>query len=113
VQVIKDGDEVYVEYGPGPKPFTSRWEGRPETPEFNWGDDGVVLPRHDVWLQQLDLVQEGVDQLVDPESCQQDAGALTRGLSAVKELLTNNAGSLQACFLAYEFQASLSDISLA
>jgi hypothetical protein len=95
-----------VEYGPGPKAFTSRWEGRPETPEFNWGNDGVVLPTHDVWLQQLDLVQENIDQLVDPESCQQDTDALAKDLSAVKELLKKNAGCLQACFLAYEFQVS-------
>lgn len=43
--MIADGDEVYVEYGPGPKAFSTRWEGRADTPEFNWGDDGVVQAR--------------------------------------------------------------------
>ena len=50
LQVIKDGDEVYVEYGSGPRSFTARWEGRPQTPPFKWGENGVVLPDHDLWL---------------------------------------------------------------
>ena len=64
-----------------------------------------VQPAVDLWLRQLDLMQENVDQLIDAEAHAQDAGAVPRDLAAVKELLCASAGSLQACFVAYEFQA--------
>jgi hypothetical protein len=102
--VIKDGDEVYVEYGPGPNAFSSRWEGRPNTPEFKWGDDGIVLPAHDIWLEQLDLVRENLDQLVDKEVKDQNSENLAKDLATVKALIKEHAGGLQACFLLYEFQ---------
>lgn len=50
IQVIRDGDEVFVEYSAGAVAFQARWEGRPTTPPFQWGDEGIVLPAHDVWL---------------------------------------------------------------
>jgi hypothetical protein len=33
----------------------ARWEGRPRTPPFRWGDGVEVLPPHDTWLRELDL----------------------------------------------------------
>lgn len=97
---------MYVEYGPGPCGFTSRWEGRPCTPEFNWGDDGVVLPAHDLWLDQLDLVHENLDALVDKEVKSLSPENLPKDLAAVKALLKEHAGSLQASFLQFECQVS-------
>lgn len=63
-----------------------------------------VQPAIDLWLRQLDLLQENVDQLIDAEANEQDAAAVTRDLAAVKELLCASAGGLQACFVVYEFQ---------
>ena len=67
MQLLSDGDEVFVEYGSGPKAFTSRWEGRPPTPDFVWDGDGVVLPPHNIWLDNMDLTHEGLHELVDKE----------------------------------------------
>lgn len=44
-----------------------RWEGRPRTPPFKWGETGEVLPPHDTWLHELDLKAEGLGALVDPD----------------------------------------------
>ena len=73
MQLIKDGEEVYVEYGQGPCAYSAAWEGRPPTPDFEW-NDGVVLPAHDIWLEQLDLKREGLAALVDKSVQEVDAG---------------------------------------
>ena len=104
MQLLSDGDEVFVEYGSGPKAFTSRWEGRPPTPDFVWDGDGVVLPPHNIWLDNMDLTHEGLHELVDKEIKDTDPEALAKDLAAVKALLKQHAGSLQACFLFFEFQ---------
>jgi hypothetical protein len=103
-EVVKDGDELYVEYGIGPQAYTAKWEGRPETPEFIWGEDGVVHPPHDLWLSQLDLEHERIDQLVDKHVREHTPENLKKDLDAVKALMTQHAGSLQACFLVFECQ---------
>ena len=108
MQLINDGEEVYVEYGHGARAYSTYWEGRPATPDFEW-DDGVVLPSDDLWLGQLDLTHEGVDALVDKEVREQEAGNLAKDLAAVKALLKQHAGSLQACFLIHEYQVRQTD----
>jgi hypothetical protein len=93
-----------VEYGAGPHSLTARWEGRPDTPPFQWGDEGVVLPSHNLWLQNLDMQHENLEQLVDHGVRGQDPGAAQQDLDAVKALLMQHAGSLQATFLVFECQ---------
>lgn len=93
-----------MEYGNGPQALTARWEGRPDTPDFQWGQDGIVLPSHDLWLQQLDLQEANLHTLVDQALLEQDPDAVAHNLDAVKALLIQYAGSLQACFFAYECQ---------
>jgi hypothetical protein len=105
VQLLKDGNEVYVEYGSGPRAFSARWEGRPFTPDFEWDGEGMVLPAHDTWLESLDLVREGVHELVSKDMREADSEGVARDLAAVKAQLKAHAGPLQACFLVYEFQA--------
>lgn len=100
-QIVKDGDEIYIEYGNGPQAFTVRWEGRPDTPPFQWGDEGVVLPGPDLWLQQVDLCHENIDQLI-PSGAKDEDAQPKQDLDAVKALLLQHCGSLQACFLVYE-----------
>ena len=95
---------MYVEYGSGPQALAARWEGRPETPDFQWGHDGVVLPAHDLWLHQLDLEEANLHMLVDKALLEQNPDAVAQNLDAVKALLIQHAGSLQACFFAYECQ---------
>lgn len=95
-----------MEYGNGPQALTARWEGRPETPDFQWGQDGVVLPSHDLWLQQLDLEEANLQTLVDTALLEQNPDAIAQNLDAVKALLIQHAGSLQACFFAYECQVT-------
>jgi hypothetical protein len=108
-QIIKDGDEVYVEYGRGPQALTVRWEGRPDESPFQWGDEGVVLPSHDLWLQQLDLYHEKIDDLISHAPKDQDPATrqdmeVVKDMESVKAFLIRHAGSLQACFFFYECQ---------
>jgi hypothetical protein len=56
-----------------------RWEGRPHSPPFQWGADGEVIPAHDTWLMELDLMKEGASVLVDAESAR-DAAAVEEDL---------------------------------
>ena len=44
-----------------------RWEGRPRTPPFKWGDQGEILPPHDQWLRDMDLKAEGLGALIEPD----------------------------------------------
>ena len=44
-----------------------RWEGRPRTPPFKWGDEGEILPPHNTWLLELDLKAEGFAAFIDPD----------------------------------------------
>ena len=57
-EVLESGGEVFVEYGPGPTQFATRWEGRPQTPPFEWQNGGLKLPPHDLWLQDLHFPSE-------------------------------------------------------
>lgn len=104
MQLVHDGDDVYVEYGPGPRAFALRWEGRPPTPDFEWHEGGVVLPPHDQWMEQLDLATEGVGALVPKELLEQDGSSVSSHLEAVKTMIKTHAGALQACFLLHEVQ---------
>lgn len=45
--------------------WPDRWEGRPRTPPFKWGEKGEVLPPHDMWLRELNLRREGLEVLVE------------------------------------------------
>ncbi|KAK9811334.1 hypothetical protein WJX72_002031 [[Myrmecia] bisecta] len=106
-EMFKDGDELRVEYSDGPVAYKARWEGRPVTPPFEWGDGGEVVPPHDAWLRHLDMRTHELDRLVDPDLAKQ-AGATERDLQAAKDMLYQNAGALQAVFTLYEFQGEAS-----
>mmetsp|Transcript_22905 Transcript_22905/g.58437 ORF Transcript_22905/g.58437 Transcript_22905/m.58437 type:complete len:440 (-) Transcript_22905:427-1746(-) len=97
-EIFGDGDEVYVEYSSGPMPYRVRWEGRPRTPPFKWGEDGEVLPPHDTWLHELDLKAEGLGALVDPDLVRADPSILDKDLAKTKEQLVQYAGALQMMF---------------
>lgn len=58
------GDEVFVEYGPGPEAFMGRWNSRPPTPDFDWEMGQEIVPPHDLWLRNLSLSAEDMDHLV-------------------------------------------------
>ena len=61
-----------------------RWEGRPSTPPFQWGDSGEVLPPHDQWLRDMNMAAWGLDKLVEPALLLQDPGFLHQDLQATK-----------------------------
>jgi palmitoyltransferase ZDHHC9/14/18 len=100
-EVFNDGDTLTVNFGVGPEAFTSRWEGRPSTPPFEWGPDETVdemRARDRDWLaRDLDLRTFGIDELV-AESVE-DADA---DLAAALEKLNEYGGALQALFKIYE-----------
>lgn len=79
-----------------------RWEGRPKSPPFQWNDDGEVVPRHDMWLLNMDLKAEGLTPLVPEDLLARDPGALEKDLAAVKDTLHQYAGALQMAFTYYE-----------
>ncbi|GAX72798.1 hypothetical protein CEUSTIGMA_g253.t1 [Chlamydomonas eustigma] len=100
-ELFGDGDELYVEYSNGPMPFRIRWEGRPRTPPFKWGEAGEELPPHDTWLRELDLVQEGIMSLIDTTVFA--TNGISEDLEVVKDVLMRNAGAMQMVFY---FQSS-------
>lgn len=104
MQLVHDGDDIYVEYGPGPRAFSMRWEGRPPTPDFEWHEGGMVVPPHDQWLDQLDLAAEGINALVSRELLDNNGSSVSSHLEAVKTMIRAHAGALQACFLLHECQ---------
>ena len=70
-----------------------RWEGRPRSPPFKWGNGGMELPPHDVWLQELDLQREGVvAALIDTAAF--GLAELEEDLVGTRELLIKYAGEL-------------------
>lgn len=72
-----------------------RWEGRPRTPPFKWGEEGEILPPHDTWLTEMDLKAEGLSALVEPEMVKVDASLMDKDLQKTKELLIEYAGAMQ------------------
>ncbi len=72
-----------------------RWEGRPRTPPFKWGEQGEILPPHDTWLQELSLQKEGLASLVEQDLLRADPSMLEQDLERTKELLVQHAGALQ------------------
>ena len=69
-----------------------RWEGRPHTPPFKWGDGGEELPPHDTWLRTLDLRAQGLGVLIEPDVARADPAAADHDLEKVKEILMQTAG---------------------
>lgn len=106
-ELYVDGDGLYVEYSSGPEAFKSRWEGRPNTPPFQWGEEGIVGPSDHEWLEELDLKAYGVDKLVNEDLVAQNPAALEQDLHATKEVLKQYAGGLQAIFKYYESQGDI------
>lgn len=98
-EIFHDGDELFVEYSSGPVAYKVRWDGRPKTPPFKWGEDGEVLPPHDIWLTELDLKHEGLGALLEPDLVRQDPGIVDKDLERVKQTLVTYAGALQMLFL--------------
>lgn len=71
----------------------ARWDGRPRSPPFHWSDEGGELGTpHDAWLDRLDLRQEGLAALHEPELAAQDPAAAEADLDRVKEVLVQHAG---------------------
>uniref|UniRef100_A0A383WE37 Uncharacterized protein n=1 Tax=Tetradesmus obliquus TaxID=3088 RepID=A0A383WE37_TETOB len=105
-EAVSDQDEVLVEYSDGPTAFRTRWEGRPKSPPLSWNDAGSEAePSPTAWLEELDLVAEGLAALQEPSE-QQDAAAAESSLSRVREVLLQHAGALQMLFLLYTCEAS-------
>ncbi|GLC43541.1 hypothetical protein PLESTM_001484500 [Pleodorina starrii] len=98
-EMFNDGDELFVEFSNGPVPYKVRWEGRPRTPPFRWGDGVEVLPPHDTWLRELDLKAEGLGALIEPDLMRADAAVAEKDLEKVKALLVQYAGAVQMMFL--------------
>eukprot|EP00955_Chlamydomonas_euryale_P092339 364699-Chlamydomonas_euryale.AAC.7 len=94
-EILNDGDELYVEYSNGPQAYKIRWEGRPRTPPFKWGEEGAVVPAHDVWLMELNLEREGLLSLVDMEAHTENSSGPQEDLQEVKKLLVEFAAPLQ------------------
>uniref|UniRef100_A0A7R9VJD9 Uncharacterized protein n=1 Tax=Chlamydomonas euryale TaxID=1486919 RepID=A0A7R9VJD9_9CHLO len=97
-EILNDGDELYVEYSNGPQAYKIRWEGRPRTPPFKWGEEGAVVPAHDVWLMELNLEREGLLSLVDMEAHTENSSGPQEDLQEVKKLLVEFAAPLQMVF---------------
>mmetsp|Transcript_34108 Transcript_34108/g.61492 ORF Transcript_34108/g.61492 Transcript_34108/m.61492 type:complete len:458 (-) Transcript_34108:462-1835(-) len=97
-EIFGDGDELFVEYSSGPTAYRVRWEGRPRTPPFRWGDGVEVLPAHDLWLTDLNLKAEGILNLVDPDLYKADPSIAEADLDKVKQYLLQYAGALQMIF---------------
>ncbi len=110
-ELFGDGDELFVEYSNGPMPFRvrsvrifraspstcpnlrkhfRRWEGRPRTPPFKWGELGEEVPPHDMWLRDMDLRHEGIVALIDENIF--TLPAITEDLEHTKDLLIRFAG---------------------
>jgi hypothetical protein len=73
-------------------PPPHRWEGRPRSPPFKWGDLGEVVPPHDMWLQELNLEHEGLAGLVEPDTIKDNPAGLEQDLAETKTLLVQYAG---------------------
>ncbi|GMH35101.1 hypothetical protein BSKO_02969 [Bryopsis sp. KO-2023] len=101
-ELCQDGSELHVEYSDGPLAYRARWDGRPSTPPFKWGEGGEELPPHDAWLTELDLKTEGGGVLLSKLHPEQDPSSGMEDLARVKEILVKYAGALQATFLYYE-----------
>lgn len=104
-----DGDTVIVHFSNGPEAFTSRWEGRPKTPPFRWGTDGLIGATDQDWLEDgLDLYAFGVDDLVNESLAQVSPDAKEQDVKATHAVLVKYGGILQAIFKYYECYGDLS-----
>jgi len=99
-EMFEDGDAMFVEYSSGPAQFTSRWAGRPRTPQFKWvdGDVHVEVEPHDMWLQKInlssDLYSDGLPDL--------PLGALSEEqLALALEVVIKHVNVLQLCYVVY------------
>lgn len=100
-EMLENGDEVFVEFGPGPQQFRVPWDGRPKTPPFKWSDGQLVLPRYDEWLTGMDLGAEGLDYLI--VGGEEDHGAgKTQQLAEVKSVLQARRWWTKWRFVAWE-----------
>jgi hypothetical protein len=94
-EVLGDGDSLSVEYGRGPEAFKIRWDGRPTTPPFKWGEEGIIGPSDHEWLEEMDMKAFGIDSLVDEAMVTANPASLDQDLNATKEVLRQYAGGLQ------------------
>jgi hypothetical protein len=71
--------------------YLCRWEGRPKSPPLSWSDAGSEAePSPTAWLEELDLVAEGLAAL--QEASEQHEAAAESGLNRVREVLLQHAG---------------------
>mmetsp|Transcript_25674 Transcript_25674/g.35459 ORF Transcript_25674/g.35459 Transcript_25674/m.35459 type:complete len:438 (-) Transcript_25674:64-1377(-) len=101
-EILEDGSSITVEFSSGPEAFKSRWEGRPRTPPFQWGEEGEIGASEHEWLEEMDLRALGVDKLVSQDLISQNPAALQQDLAATKDVLRQYAGGLQALYKYYE-----------
>mmetsp|Transcript_3904 Transcript_3904/g.9377 ORF Transcript_3904/g.9377 Transcript_3904/m.9377 type:complete len:440 (-) Transcript_3904:98-1417(-) len=98
-----DGDTVVVQFTTGPEAFKSRWDGRPKTPPFRWGADGLIGATDEDWLQDgLDLHAFAVDDMVSEDLARVSPDAKDQDIKATHALLVKHGGALQAMFKFYE-----------
>lgn len=108
-ELHRDGDTVIVHFSNGPEAFKSRWEGRPKTPPFRWGTDGLIGATDQDWLEDgLDLYAFGVDDLVNESLAQVSPDAKEQDMKATQAVLVKYGGILQALFKYYESYGDLS-----
>lgn len=103
-EVCDEGDSLTVEFSHGPEAFKARWEGRPNTPPFQWGKEGEIGPTDNEWLNEMDLSALGLAALVNADLVAQNRAALEQDLAAVHAVLLQYAGGLQALFKFYDSQ---------
>ena len=100
---------MIVHFSKGPEAFKSRWEGRPKTPPFRWGADGLIGATDQDWLEDgLDLYAFGVDDLVNESLAQVSPEAKDDDIKATHAVLVKYGGILQAVFKYYESYGDLS-----
>ncbi|CAG9465750.1 unnamed protein product [Pedinophyceae sp. YPF-701] len=103
-EVLEDGDEVFVEYSSGPRQFTVKWEGRPVSPRFTWGEGAPVDGGIDAWLEALDISRlPNLDQAVgiQNQALTEDIQPLRMQIKLAHDVLKKYAGILQLVFVFY------------
>jgi hypothetical protein len=79
-----------------------RWEGRPNTPPFQWGKEGEIGPTDNEWLNEMDLSALGLAALVNADLVAQNRAALEQ-VGDAKSSLSDAKSSLG------DAESSLSD----
>lgn len=106
-ELHQDGDVVVVQFSKGPVAFEARWEGRPTTPPFKWGADGLIGVSDTDWLDTMDLAGFGVGDLVNEQLVDVNPQAKEQELVELHKVLMKYGGLLLCCFKYYESQGDV------